>query len=322
MQKLTCEVCGSNDLQKTDDGFFQCQYCGCKYTLEQAKALLGTVETTIGDAELNRRVENAKTQMKIGARESANKTIESIIFDFPKSPQGYLLYFENYFELLLWHSANAENYKDYKDYKLSSFDKSRFDSLYKLSNDSSEITNEELDSFFDSYFKKIYNGLVNGELSEYVLSLGNNAPQSLAKKAYEIGIRNAELLAQNCVGIFNIKEYEKSKFGTKSSSVLAYCSDKALIKRLNHGECWETWKKIEFCLGREWYETYFPIKPLILNEDNINEIVKVAKITTKHFVIDNSICLCGSKTRKTIFGNSYKCTNECCLAEYKLSDLM
>ena len=40
MQKLQCELCGSVDIVRTDDGFFQCQHCGCKYTLEQAKALL------------------------------------------------------------------------------------------------------------------------------------------------------------------------------------------------------------------------------------------------------------------------------------------
>lgn len=46
MQKLQCELCGSVDIVRTDDGFFRCEHCGCKYTLEQAKAMLGTVETT------------------------------------------------------------------------------------------------------------------------------------------------------------------------------------------------------------------------------------------------------------------------------------
>ena len=54
MQKLQCELCGSVDIIRTDDGFIRCEHCGCKYTLEQAKALLGTVETTIGTAERER----------------------------------------------------------------------------------------------------------------------------------------------------------------------------------------------------------------------------------------------------------------------------
>lgn len=36
MQAIKCELCGSNELIKKD-GFFQCEYCGTKYTLEEAK---------------------------------------------------------------------------------------------------------------------------------------------------------------------------------------------------------------------------------------------------------------------------------------------
>lgn len=44
MRKLQCELCGSVDILKTADNLFQCQCCGCKYTLEQARYLVqGTV---------------------------------------------------------------------------------------------------------------------------------------------------------------------------------------------------------------------------------------------------------------------------------------
>jgi NADH dehydrogenase/NADH:ubiquinone oxidoreductase subunit G len=47
MKKITCEICGSNDLVK-QDGFFACEYCGTKYSLEEAKKMMleGTVEVT------------------------------------------------------------------------------------------------------------------------------------------------------------------------------------------------------------------------------------------------------------------------------------
>lgn len=35
MKKLICEMCGGNDLIR-EEGFVVCQYCGTKYTLEQA----------------------------------------------------------------------------------------------------------------------------------------------------------------------------------------------------------------------------------------------------------------------------------------------
>ena len=45
MKQLTCEMCGGTDLVK-QDGFFVCQSCGIKYSLEDAKKMMieGTVE--------------------------------------------------------------------------------------------------------------------------------------------------------------------------------------------------------------------------------------------------------------------------------------
>ena len=39
MKQLTCEMCGSTDLIK-QDGFFVCQTCGCKYSVEEAKKMM------------------------------------------------------------------------------------------------------------------------------------------------------------------------------------------------------------------------------------------------------------------------------------------
>lgn len=90
MQKLQCELCGSFDIVRTDDGFFQCQYCGCKYTLAQAKALLGTVETTIGTAELERLLKNAKTFLDIGKLDDSVKTYAEVTKQFPDDYRGWL----------------------------------------------------------------------------------------------------------------------------------------------------------------------------------------------------------------------------------------
>lgn len=47
MKALQCELCGSNELLK-QDGVFVCQYCGTKYTLEEARKMMieGTVAVT------------------------------------------------------------------------------------------------------------------------------------------------------------------------------------------------------------------------------------------------------------------------------------
>lgn len=47
MKRLTCELCGSNDLIK-QDGYYVCQYCDTKYSVEDARKLMieGTVDVT------------------------------------------------------------------------------------------------------------------------------------------------------------------------------------------------------------------------------------------------------------------------------------
>lgn len=48
---MVCELCGSNDFTKDDDGFFVCDYCRTKYTPEQAQKMLveGTVRVDKSD---------------------------------------------------------------------------------------------------------------------------------------------------------------------------------------------------------------------------------------------------------------------------------
>ena len=99
MQKLQCELCGSVDIIRTNDGCFQCQHCGCKYTLEQAKALLGTVETTIGTAERDRLLKNAQTQYEIGESNKAKETFAKVTEQFPDDYRGWLGLMRTYYAI-------------------------------------------------------------------------------------------------------------------------------------------------------------------------------------------------------------------------------
>ena len=46
MKAIKCELCGSNQLKKVD-GEYICQYCGTKYTLEEARKLMVEIEGTV-----------------------------------------------------------------------------------------------------------------------------------------------------------------------------------------------------------------------------------------------------------------------------------
>ena len=42
MQAIKCEICGSNDIIKKD-GYFACQHCGTKYSVDEVRKLVGVV---------------------------------------------------------------------------------------------------------------------------------------------------------------------------------------------------------------------------------------------------------------------------------------
>ena len=101
MNKLKCEMCGSNDLIKTD-GVFVCQSCGCKYSVEEAKKLMidGPVEVT-GTVKVaepvkvdnTTRIANlyqlAQTDIDKSDCGNALKYYESIIVEEPTSWQAH-----------------------------------------------------------------------------------------------------------------------------------------------------------------------------------------------------------------------------------------
>lgn len=54
LKQIICEMCGSNKLIKKN-GIYECQYCGCQYTLEEARKLIveGTVKVDESDKIVN-----------------------------------------------------------------------------------------------------------------------------------------------------------------------------------------------------------------------------------------------------------------------------
>ena len=84
MKALVCELCNGNDFVK-QDGVFVCQYCGTKYTLEEAKKLMidgvvqvqGTVKVDTSD-ELQRLLQAARNARETSDSETAVKHYEKI----------------------------------------------------------------------------------------------------------------------------------------------------------------------------------------------------------------------------------------------------
>ena len=83
LRKLQCELCGSTDMMK-QDGFFTCQHCGCKYSLEEARKMMiegridvsgSTIQIDVGE-EFKNLLLLAKNQIMSKEYISAEKTAE------------------------------------------------------------------------------------------------------------------------------------------------------------------------------------------------------------------------------------------------------
>ncbi len=97
MKQLTCEMCGSTDLVK-QDGYFVCQSCGCKYSVEEAKKMMieGTVEVT-GTVKVDdsSKVDNfftmAENAYEAGNQKEAEQYCNKIIEIDPTHSEAWLL---------------------------------------------------------------------------------------------------------------------------------------------------------------------------------------------------------------------------------------
>ena len=96
MSTLVCELCNSNDLVK-ENGVYVCQHCGTKYTIEEAKKLLGTVKIDRTD-ELEKLLQLARRARDLKDSENAEKYYSTILQEDPNSWEA--LFFQLYFRAL------------------------------------------------------------------------------------------------------------------------------------------------------------------------------------------------------------------------------
>lgn len=106
MKQLTCEMCGGTDFKK-EDGVFVCQSCGCKYSLEEAKKLMG-------DADNSKKISNlytrARKSLEVDDLEHAAEYYKEIL---DENPDDWEAYFYSYLgEFTSFTNAQAGSVAD------------------------------------------------------------------------------------------------------------------------------------------------------------------------------------------------------------------
>ena len=91
MKQLTCELCGGNDLVK-DGGFFVCQHCGTKYSVEEAKKMMieGTVNVKVDNSEkMSNLYERARKSIEVSDLTHAAEYYKEILDENPNDWEAY-----------------------------------------------------------------------------------------------------------------------------------------------------------------------------------------------------------------------------------------
>lgn len=93
MQAVVCELCGSTDIVKKDD-MFQCQHCGAKYNVEEAKKLIGNIKSDNNQTE--KYLSLARRAKEENNAENAAKYYELVLLENPMSWEAsfYTVYFQ------------------------------------------------------------------------------------------------------------------------------------------------------------------------------------------------------------------------------------
>jgi len=98
MKLLKCEVCGSSNLTKKE-GFFVCDYCGCKYSLDEVRIMFsdakmdvtGSVIKVDNDPEVEGLLKLAYDDFRRNRWESSDRRIEQAIAKSPKVSDAWFL---------------------------------------------------------------------------------------------------------------------------------------------------------------------------------------------------------------------------------------
>lgn len=260
MQSIKCELCGSNQLIKKD-GFFQCEHCCTKYTLEEARKLIvsGTVEVVTGNAEKERLLKNAEAFYKLGEIEKALLLYKDIQDKFPEEARGWegtLIIIANEGLCITEHTHYGVPYF-YLDRAIEELDR-EFKRVFK--NYESVSENPKDKNFFVNIFTKKYlDGLFSlcGGFSKVLL------PENIINE----GVANA-----NLVNELRLMEYLTDDYSLKYSECTFCYADLLCYKIDDDGRISRIISKTK----------------KVVNNEYLNNL--------KNFRINNGLCLfCGGK---------------------------
>lgn len=182
MKQIVCEVCGSNDLVK-EDGCFICQYCGAKYSSEEAKRLI---------VEVNGKVDVSGSKVTVDNTSFVERSLENARRAKAKEDWEECEKYYNMVEQYEPTNIEAIFYSSYGKARMALVDSDRFkrEQKIKVLKNSISVIDDNYDNSPDKYEEnKVLIQNINADLlsmmnSSFVMNTVNNGNYTSNDSSY------------------------------------------------------------------------------------------------------------------------------------------
>lgn len=182
MKQIVCEVCGSNDLVK-EDGCFICQYCGAKYSPEEAKRLI---------VEVNGKVDVSGSKVTVDNTSFVERSLENARRAKAKEDWEECEKYYNMVEQYEPTNIEAIFYFSYGKARMALVDSDRFkrEQKIKVLKNSISVIDDNYDNSPDKYEEnKVLIQNINADLlsmmnSSFVMNTVNNGNYTSNDSSY------------------------------------------------------------------------------------------------------------------------------------------
>lgn len=264
MKALQCEMCGSQEMVK-QDGMFVCQYCGTKYSIEEARNLMVEGTVKIDNSEFVKKyLANARRAYEKEDWEEVEKYYNLVEQNAPKNMEA--VFFSSYGKVML-SLTDAEYFK--RQQKFNVLNKS-----ISVINDYYEVTDEDK----ENVIKKIGEAIIKMSTTDYVFNPNetnmknpgsvvwqirefNNVKSAFLVELKQIAEKHNDSYIQELINEFTPKETNTASGGCYVATAVYGSYDCPEVWTLRRFRDYTLAKSV---LGRLFIRTYYAVSPTLV----------------------------------------------------------
>ena len=268
MKQLACEMCGSTDLIKKD-GVFVCQYCGAKYSVEEAKKMMVEIEGTVevqgtvkvdNSAFVEKYLANARRAYEKEDWEEVEKYYNMVEQNTTNNMEA--VFFSAYGKAMLSLTDDAYHKREQK-FNVLNNSISVINDYFELTNEDKESVLNRISSAIEKMYKVKY--VYNYQTAGYMVggkpwqeNLFNRAKKAFVKELNEIAEKHKDAYIQNLITRMNGVRASNGCYVATCVYGSYDCPQVWTLRRFRDDTLGATWH------GRAFIRAYYAISPTLV----------------------------------------------------------